>query len=55
MDLGEIGWRDNDCTDLSQDRSQVRALVSTVMNLGVPRNARKFLSSCTSGRLLRRA
>jgi hypothetical protein len=32
-----------------------RALVDTVMNLGVPQNAGKFLSSCTADGLSRRA
>jgi hypothetical protein len=36
MDLREIGWDDVDWTDLTQDRDQWRALMNTVMNLGVP-------------------
>jgi hypothetical protein len=36
MGLREIGWRGVDCHNLAQDRDQWRALVSTVMNLGVP-------------------
>jgi hypothetical protein len=35
-----------DWIDLAQDRDQWRALVSTVMNLPVPLNVGKFLSSC---------
>jgi hypothetical protein len=35
MDLGEIGWDGMDWIDLVQERDQWRALVSTVMNLGV--------------------
>jgi hypothetical protein len=31
------------------DSDQWRALVNTVMNLRVPQNAGKFLSSCTIG------
>jgi hypothetical protein len=33
---------------------QWRALVNTVMNLRVPKNAEKFLSSCTMGSFSRR-
>jgi hypothetical protein len=40
MDLREIGWSRMDWTDLAQD---------SIMNLGVPSNVRKFLSSCTTG------
>jgi hypothetical protein len=36
MDLREIGWRVKDWIDLVEDRNQWRALVNTVMNLGVP-------------------
>jgi hypothetical protein len=36
MDLRETGWDGTDWIDLAQDRDQWRALVNTVMNLGVP-------------------
>jgi hypothetical protein len=36
MDLREIGWDGMDWMDLAQDRHKWRALVNTVMNLGVP-------------------
>jgi hypothetical protein len=53
--LREIGWGGVDWIDLAQDRDQWRALVNTVMNLRVPQNAEKFLSSCTTGGFSRRA
>jgi hypothetical protein len=55
IDLGEIGWVGMDWTGLAQDREQWRGLVNTVMNLWVPLNAGKFLSSCTNGSFSRRA
>jgi hypothetical protein len=36
MDLREIGWGGMGWLDLAQERDQWRALVKTVMNLGVP-------------------
>jgi hypothetical protein len=36
IDLREMGWDDVGWIDLAQDRGQWRALVNTVMNLGVP-------------------
>jgi hypothetical protein len=47
MDLTETGWDGMDWIDLAQDKDQWRALVNEVMNLRVPKNAGKFLSSCT--------
>jgi hypothetical protein len=49
MDLREIGCGGMNWINLAQDRDQWRALVDTVMNLSVPQNAVKFLSSCTVG------
>jgi hypothetical protein len=49
MDLREIGWDGKDWIDLAQDRDQWRALVNTVMNVRVLKNAEKFLSGCTIG------
>jgi hypothetical protein len=36
IDLREIGWDGMDWIDMTQDRDQWRALVSTVINLQVP-------------------
>jgi hypothetical protein len=36
MDLKVIGWRGMDWIYLVQDKDQWRALVNTLMNLGVP-------------------
>jgi hypothetical protein len=55
MDLREIEWAGMDWIDLAKDRDQWRALVNAVMNLRVPQNAGKFLSSCTIGGFSRRA
>jgi hypothetical protein len=55
IDLREIGWDGMDWIDLAQDSEQWRPLVNTVMNIRVPENAGKFLSSCTIGSFSRRA
>jgi hypothetical protein len=55
MDLREIEWDGMDWIDLAQDRDQWRTLVNMVMNLRVPQNAGKFLSSCTIVSFSRRA
>jgi hypothetical protein len=47
MDLREIEWGGMDWIDLAQDSDHWRALVNSAMNLLVPQNAGKFLSSCT--------
>jgi hypothetical protein len=44
-----IGWDGMDWIDLAQNRDQWRAFMNTVMNLGVPQNAGKFLRSCAIG------
>jgi hypothetical protein len=36
IDLREIGWEGVDWMHLVQDRDQCRAVVNTVINLGVP-------------------
>jgi hypothetical protein len=50
IDLGEIGWDGTDWIDLAQNRALWRALVNTVMNLLVPKNAEEFLSGSFSRR-----
>jgi hypothetical protein len=42
--LGEVGWGDVDWIGLAQDRNRWRALVNSVLNLRVPRNAGKLSS-----------
>jgi hypothetical protein len=39
-----LGWRVADLVDVAQDRDKSRALVNTVMNLQVPKNAGNFFS-----------
>jgi hypothetical protein len=55
MDLREIVWDGMDWIELPQDRNQWRALVNMVMKIQVPKNAGKFLSSCTIGGFSARA
>jgi hypothetical protein len=55
MDLIDIGSVGLDWIDLAQDTDQWMAVVNTVMNLRVPQNVGKFLSSCTTGGFSRRA
>jgi hypothetical protein len=35
MDLGEVGWSDVDWIGLAKDRNRWRALLISVLNLGV--------------------
>jgi hypothetical protein len=53
--LREIGWDGMDRIDLAQDRDQWWVLVNMVLNLRVPLNFTKFLSSCATGGLSRMA
>jgi len=46
MDLQEVGGGCEDWMELVQDRDRWRALVSTVMNLPVPKMGGNFLTSC---------
>jgi hypothetical protein len=54
-DLKEIGWGGMVRIDLAQDGDQWRALANTVLNLRVPKNVGKFLNSCKTGSISRRA
>jgi hypothetical protein len=36
LDLRELGWVDMDWKNLAQDRDQLRVVINTVTNLGVP-------------------
>jgi hypothetical protein len=46
MDLREVGLEGMDWIDLDQNRDRLRAVVNSVMNLRVPKNAANFLTSC---------
>jgi hypothetical protein len=54
MDLGEVGWGDVDWIGLAKDRNRWRTLVSSVLNLWVPRNAGKRSSGLSSSAQLHR-
>jgi hypothetical protein len=43
-----LEWGGMDWIKLDQNRNQWKALLNTVMNLPVPQNDGKFLSSCTT-------
>jgi hypothetical protein len=49
--IGEVGWGDVDWIGLAQDRNRWRALVNSVLNIRVPRNAGKLSSGLTSNGL----
>jgi hypothetical protein len=51
MDLGEVGRVDVDWIGQAQDRNRWRALVNSVLNLRVPRNAGKPSSGLASSGL----
>jgi hypothetical protein len=36
IDLGDVEWGDVDCIGLAKDRNKWRALVNSVLNLGIP-------------------
>jgi hypothetical protein len=48
IDLLEVGWGDVDWIGLAQDRDGWRALVNSVLNLRLPRNAGKLSSVQTT-------
>jgi hypothetical protein len=45
MGLRETGWGCMNCIDLAQDMDQRKDFLNKVMNLWVPQNLGKFLSS----------
>jgi hypothetical protein len=55
IDLRELGWGGMDWILLARDREQWRALVNTVMNLRVPLNVGKYLSSRATGSFSRKS
>jgi hypothetical protein len=54
MDLIHIGWGGEDWIELGQDRDRWRNLVNAVLNLQVPQNVGKCLSSSATGSFSRR-
>jgi hypothetical protein len=48
MDLGEVGWGDEDWIGLAWDRNRWKVLVKSVLNLRVPQNAGKLSSGLLS-------
>jgi hypothetical protein len=54
IDLREKGWDGVDWIDLAQEKDKWRALVNTVMNFRVPKNAGKFLNGCNNWQLLKK-
>jgi hypothetical protein len=55
MNLREIRWDGMDWIDMVHYRDQRRALVNTILNLRVPKDAGKFLSGCKIGGSSRKA
>jgi hypothetical protein len=51
MDLGEVGWGYVDWIGLAQDRNRWTAVVNSVLNLRIPRNAGKLSNGLTSSGL----
>jgi hypothetical protein len=51
MDLGDVGRGDVDWIGLAKDRNRWRALVNSVLNLRVPRNAGKLSGGLASSGL----
>jgi hypothetical protein len=51
MDLGEVGWGDEDWIGLAQDKNRWIVLVNSVSNLRVPYNAGKLSTGQTAGGL----
>jgi hypothetical protein len=51
INLGEVGWDDEDWIGLAKDKNRWRALVNSVLNLRVPRNAGKLSGGLTSSGL----
>jgi len=54
LDLQEVGYGYMDWIGLAQDRESWRTLVSAVMKLRVPCNARNFLTGCKPDSFSRR-